>query len=137
MGEFRKDSISARRGCWARRTLAGLAVIATLGGCAVIEQGDLSDLDYGILLMNSGELDRARSQFENILAEDPNNPYAQLNMGVVMQRLGDFPAASRHYRIAVLTGASSPVRTVASVYGERQVEETVASVAGRNLATLQ
>ncbi len=51
---------------------------------------------FGVFLLQERRLDEARAQLERALALDPNYASAHNTLGLVLQRLGDKPAAQRH-----------------------------------------
>jgi len=76
----------------------------------------------------------ARDQYASILAGDPNDPYANLNIGVAYEELGDLAMAAKHYQIAIANGAEAQILEVAQDGKTAGRETTVAKVATENLA---
>ena len=76
----------------------------------------------------------ARAQYESILAEHPNDPYANLNIGVAYEELGDTAMAAKHYQVAVANGAEAPIQEVAQDGNKAGRSTTVKQIAMENLA---
>lgn len=78
----------------------------------------------------------AREHYQSLLADDPNNPYVNLNLGVAHEELGDTATAANHYRIAIANGEKAEINEVArdGDVGDRLT--TVKIVATENLARL-
>lgn len=75
----------------------------------------------------------ARAQYEAILAADPNNPYANLNIGVAYEQLGDMSMAAKHYQAAIASGKEAQIVEVAQDGNTAERRTTVAKVAEENL----
>ncbi len=59
-------------------------------------------LDWGNLLLEFGEYERARQHFEAMVRVDPRNPHAYNNLGIVlMMNKGDADQAISHFRQAL------------------------------------
>ncbi len=56
-----------------------------LSGCT----GQSEALDDGWSMIVAEEYASARAHYQSMLAEDPNNPYVNLNLGVAFEELGD------------------------------------------------
>ena len=78
----------------------------------------------------------ARASYESILAEDPNNPYANLNVGVAYEELGDPAMAAKHYQVAVANGAEAQILKVAQDGNSAGRSTTVKQIAQENLVRL-
>ena len=78
----------------------------------------------------------ARAHYENVLADDPNDPYANLNIGVAYEELGDNAMAAKHYQLAVANGAEAPIMQVAQDGNTAGRNTTVKQVAQENLARI-
>ena len=78
----------------------------------------------------------ARAQYESILAENPNDPYANLNIGVAYEELGDTAMAAKHYQLAIANGGESEILEVAQDGNSAGRSTTVKQVATENLAQL-
>lgn len=116
-----------------RTATKALAVVLLLGACAMQPENSLQP---GLAALHKGSFVEAEAHFESMLANDPQDPYALLNLGVAKARLGKTGEAEQLYRKAILTGGNAPVRSVVRYQGEQDVESTVAAVAERNLADL-
>ena len=62
---------------------------------------------------NSGQHDRARATFEQLLEIDPSAHYAHFALGQSLKQLGRRDAARTHLRLAVALSPSSTVYTAA------------------------
>ncbi|WP_419176031.1 type II secretion system secretin GspD [Desulfosediminicola sp.] len=49
----------------------------------------------------------AREYFEEALELDPENPYTLLNIGVIEEREGNYPAAAQYYQKVITTGTTA------------------------------
>lgn len=113
---------------WRFAALLALAI----AGCGP----GLSPLDKGIVMLSERDYEAARQHFTDMVAENPDDPYANLNLGVAHAKLGDKVAASRYYRVAVRTGRSAEIKTVVAGGAQEQRSTTVAALAARNLDLL-
>jgi Tfp pilus assembly protein PilF len=82
----------------------------------------------------SEDYSSARDQYTSILAGDPNDPYANLNIGVAYEELGDLAMAAKHYQIAIDHGAEAQILKVAQDGKTANRTTTVKAVATENLA---
>ena len=103
-----------------------------LAGCT----GQGKALDDGWSLIAAQDYASAQAHYQTMLAEDPNNPYANLNLGVAYEELGDNEMAAKHYQIAVANGKEALIQEVAQDGNVAPRETTVAKVAQENLASL-
>jgi len=116
--------------------MRGLAVLGAvvggllLAGCA--GQGAKHDSAWRSIVAQ--DYSTARAAYESILAEDPNNPYANLNIGVAYEELGDTAMAAKHYQAAIANGAEAPITEVAQDGNTAGRKTTVKQVATENLA---
>ena len=78
----------------------------------------------------------ARAHYQSMLAEDPNNPYANLNLGVAFEESGDNEMAAKHYQVAVANGAEAEIQEVVQDGNVAPRATTVAKIAQENLACL-
>ena len=78
----------------------------------------------------------ARAHYETILASNPNDPYANLNLGVVYEEMGDTAMATKHYQLAIANGAESPIMEVTQDGNTAARSTTVKQIAQENLAGL-
>ena len=115
------------------RKMSFLTTVILLGACATY---DPTGLQPGLAAIHEGRYVEAERHFRGMLAEDPGNPYALLNLGVAQARLGKRSEAIRNYRLAILKGEDAPVRSVVRYQSDQDVESTVSAVASRNLANL-
>jgi len=58
-------------------------------------------LDVGGILLDRGDLDRAKETFEQVLTLNPGHPYALSGLGGVFFAKGDFPSAMQYHKRAV------------------------------------
>lgn len=103
-----------------------------LAGCA----GQGTEHDNAWRSIVAEDYSSARAQYESILAEDPNNPYANLNIGVAYEELGDTSMAAKHYQLAIANGAEAQIEEVAQDGHTAARATTVKQVATENLARL-
>lgn len=110
-------------------TMAALFV----AGCA---SGPSAELRKGWELMVAEDYAAARDQYEAVLVEYPNNPYALLNLGVAYHRLGETERARANYQAAIEHGGNAEVTQVAEETGVDSRTSTVADLARQNLEAL-
>ncbi len=103
-----------------------------LSGCT----GQGKALDDGWSMIVAEEYASARAHYQSMLAEDPNNPYVNLNLGVAYEETGDNEMAAKHYQVAVANGKEALIQEVAQDGNVAPRETTVAKVAQENLASL-
>jgi tetratricopeptide (TPR) repeat protein len=103
-----------------------------LSGCT--GQGDA--YDDGWSMIKSQDYAAARAHYQSMLAEDPNNPYVNLNLGVAYEELGDKELAAKHYQVALANGKDAEIEEVAQDGNSAPRSTTVSKVAEENLATL-
>ena len=103
-----------------------------LSGCS----SQSTDLDDGWKLIKTEDYASARAHYQSVLAEKPNNPYAYLNLGVVLEELGDTTMAAKHYQIAIANGKDAQILEVAQDGNVAGRSTTVAKIAEENLASL-
>lgn len=108
--------------------LAGLL----LTGCA----SNNSALDDGWKLIQAQDYAAAQAQYQAVLAENPNNPYANLNLGVAYEKLGDKASAAKYYQAAIANGKDAHIVAVAEDGKVAERSTTVSKVAEENLAGL-
>lgn len=118
--------------------MRGLAVFgAVIGGMMLagcVGQGAEHDSAWKSIVAQ--DFSSARAKYESILAEDPNNPYANLNIGVAYEELGDTTMAAKHYQLAIANGAEAQIQEVAQDGNTAGRATTVKQVATENLARL-
>jgi Tfp pilus assembly protein PilF len=72
------------------------------------------------------------------LEQEPNDPYALLSMGAVMERTGRLYQATIYYRSAARYGAATPVEKSISIDGDdRHQAKSVRDLALLNLARIE
>jgi Flp pilus assembly protein TadD len=103
-----------------------------LAGCAERSTA----LDDGWKLIKAEDYAAARAQYQSILAENPNDPYANLNLGVALEELGDNATAAKHYQVAIANGKDAQILEVAQDGKIASRSTTVSKVAEENLASL-
>ena len=103
-----------------------------LAGCS----GQGEDLDAGWDMITAEDYSSARAHYQSMLAEDPNNPYANLNIGVAYEELGDKEMAAKHYQVAIANGKDAEFQEVAQDGNTAGRATTVAKIAQENLAGL-
>ena len=116
-------------------SLVGAALL--LGACAPAEVSQ-SNVTKGLLAVKEGRLPAAEQHFNAALAEDPNDPYANLNLGMVKARTGRREEAIGHYQLAVANGKGKQIVALVRPGSdqEEQFQGDVADVARRNLEKL-
>jgi len=108
--------------------LAGLV----LSGCASPNPVP----DDGWTLIVAGDYQGAQAYYQGKLADDPDDPYVNLNLGVTYEELGDMDLAVTHYQLAVANGQDAKIEEVARDGSVKPRLTTVSKVAQENLATL-
>ena len=103
-----------------------------LSGCS----GQGEALDDGWSMIKAQDYAAARAHYQSMLAEDPNNPYVNLNLGVAYEELGDNEMAAKHYQVALANGKDAEIEEVAQDGNTASRATTVSKVAEENLATL-
>ena len=103
-----------------------------LAGCST--QGDA--LDDGWKMIAAQDFGAAQAHYQSMLAENPNNPYVNLNLGVAYEEVGNNEMAAKHYQVAVATGKEAWIQQVAQDGNVALRETNVAKVAQENLACL-
>ncbi len=103
-----------------------------LSGCS----GQGEGLDDGWSMITAEDFASARGHYQSMLAEDPNNPYANLNLGVAYEELGDNEMAAKHYQVAIASGKDAEIQEVSQDGKVAARSTTVAKVAQENLASL-
>lgn len=114
--------------------LAALALVACAAPGGPAPQSALSAANDKLIAQ---DYPGARDAFLAIIAEDPNNAYAHLNLGVAYEELGEVELAKTHYNLAIQTGGSSPIAgTVEDGVVSGGVSTTVGALATQNLTAL-
>ena len=117
------------------RKLAIVGALMTgvlLSGCS----GQGEDLDNGWKMITAQDFSSARAHYQSLLAENPNNPYANLNLGVAYEELGDKQMAAKHYQVAVANGKDAEIQEVSQDGNTAMRATTVSKIAQENLAGL-
>jgi tetratricopeptide (TPR) repeat protein len=89
-----------------------LAVVAVALALAACSSGDskpkatptpdaASLLQQGLDAHVAGDLDTAIAAYNAVLASEPQNKYAQFNLGLIDQSRGNLDSAENHYRLAI------------------------------------
>lgn len=116
-------------------TMALIGAGMVLGACAA--EPPESDLSKGLAAIKENRLSDAELAFNNILAQDPNDAFANLNLGLVKAETGRREEAIGHYQLAVANGEGIVVQSIVRTSGATEnVTSTVADVARRNLENL-
>ena len=103
-----------------------------LSGCT----GQGEGMDNGWSMIVAEDFASAQVQYQRIVTQEPNNPYAHLNLGVAYEELGDNEMAAKHYQVAVANGKDAEIQEVAQDGNVAPRETTVAKIAQENLAGL-
>lgn len=112
-----------------------LAVVsATVAGLLLAGCTQAVDDGWGMIITE--DFASSRAHYESMLAEDPNNPYVNLNLGVSYEETGDNELAAKHYQVAVANGKDAPIEEVAQDGVVAPRLTTVATIAQENLASL-
>ena len=91
----------------------------------------------GYAALESGDYATAEAMLGRSLSQQPQDPYALLAMGAVMERTGRFFDASTYYRSAARYGTASPLgRTISIDGGVSEDARTVRDLALANIARL-
>jgi tetratricopeptide (TPR) repeat protein len=106
--------------------------VAMLAGCA----SQSNELDSAWQSIVDQDYAEARAKYEAILAGDPKNPYAHLNVGVAYEELGDTAMAAQHYQAAIANGENAKIGQVAQDGTVTGRTITVRQVATENLTRL-
>ena len=93
-------------------------------------------LDTGWTMITEQDYGPARVHYKSMLAEDPNNPYANLNLGVAYEETGDNEMAAQHYQVAVANGKHARIQQVSQDGNVAPRRTTVAQIAEENLRCL-
>lgn len=113
----------------ARRRAATLLAGLLLAGCAAGNEAE--DSAWNSIVAQ--DYASAQAQYQSILSTDPGNAYANLNIGVAYEKLGDMTMAAKHYEAAIANGKDLPIGEVAQDGGTAKRRTTVAAVAQENL----
>jgi tetratricopeptide (TPR) repeat protein len=106
-----------------------------LSGCTR-QSGRTEALDEGWSMLVAEDYASAQAHYQSMLAEDPNNAVANLNLGVAYEELGDNAKAAKHYQIAIANGKFVAIREVVEDGKAKPRQSTVAKIAVENLTNL-
>ena len=133
-----------------RTFLAAAASVALLAGCATesstsnnstrtASANERDDsLGNGISAVRRGDYARAEATLAAELKNDPNDPYANLNMGVLRAIQDRRDEALAFYQRAIENGEEAPINRTVTANGSVLAETTtVANVARENISRLQ
>jgi tetratricopeptide (TPR) repeat protein len=113
--------------------VSAMAAGLLLAGCAGQQSTELND---GWSMIVAEEFTASRAHYQSLLADDPNNPYVNRNLGVSYEETGDNELAAKHYQVALANGKDSRVSEVAQDGNTAPRQTTVAQVATENLRCL-
>ena len=114
-------------------SLALIGAALLLGACAT---QPTHGLQPGLVAIHEGRYSDAEQHFQGMLAKEPSDPYAALNLGVAQARQGNNGEAAQSYREAIRIGRNAPVRSIVRFKYDRDVTSTVGEVARNNLALI-
>ena len=114
------------------RAATGIALLA-LAACA---GNAAEEMRPGFEMLSSRNYAGAEAYFADVVAEDPENAYAHLNLAVAHQAQGDIAMAREHYQRAVALGEGVPIGQTTYDGQVKTEESTVAAVAAYNLSNL-
>jgi len=103
-----------------------------LSGCLGQDDGQ----DSGWSMITGQDFAAARAHYQSELANNPDDPYVNLNLGVSFEETGDTQMAAKHYQVAVANGKDAPIMEVAQDGNVAPRATTVAKVARENLVSL-
>jgi tetratricopeptide (TPR) repeat protein len=81
--------------------LLGLLVIIPVTGCTASPGKASQHMNRGRLLLNAGQEEAARAEFEKAMSADPDNVMAYRNLGILYFRRGNYLKALEVYRALV------------------------------------
>ena len=119
---------------WAAGSRAATAIVLlALAACA---DSAAERMQPGFEMLAARDYAGAEAYFADLVADDPDNASAHLNLAVAHQAQGDIAMAREHYQRAVALGEGVPVGQT-TYEGQVEAEEsTVAAVAAYNLSNL-
>ena len=80
---------------------------------AVTENNYVAEDSLGAELTTEGRFDEAMQHLQAAAAINPQDAFSQLNLGVCEKRLGNFPAAIKHYQSAIELSSEPSLRATA------------------------
>lgn len=128
--------------------VAAIVSVALLGGCSTGGGSSAKtagsgasqqqvQLDRAIAAIKARDYSEAETILTGILANTPNDPYANLTMGALKAIVDEKPAARQFYQVAIQNGGSAPIRQTVTANGTTNVvNTTVAAVARDNVSRL-
>ena len=120
-----------------RRLALALLVVVPLAGCGhpppITDQG-VEAFQRGYAALQAADWPEAERYFEAAAKVSPDDPFIQLDLGVVRQRLGKLDEARAAYRRAIELGKGVKLLEATD---RRYVARTVAELAGDDLAGLE
>ena len=93
-------------------------------------------LDDGWTMIVEEDYGSARAHYKSMLADDPNNPYVNLNLGVAYEETGENELAAKHYQVALANGDDARVGEVAQDGNVAPRNTSVEQIAEENLRCL-
>ena len=108
-----------------------IGVLLALSACASSQPRD-----RGWEMIVAQDYAGARAYYEEVLRKNPDDPYAHLNLGVALEKLGDKEGAERHYREALRLGGDARIAETAEEGQVQSRKTTVAELAEENLRRL-
>lgn len=131
-----------------RKSLAAVVVVLTfLGACSSEPASNNSSvtamaqrdalIEAGLNAYVSGDMARAETLFRQVLDANPNDAFANLNLGVIKARTNRTAEAVAHYEAAVTYGKDVYIDDLYTQTGSIEASNiTVAQVAAGNLQRL-
>ena len=114
------------------KATTGIALLA-LAACA---DSAAERMQPGFEMLAARDYAAAEAYFADMVAEDPENAHAHLNLAVAHQAQGDIAMAREHYQEAVALGEGVTIGQTAFEGQVKTEESTVAAVAAYNLSNL-
>ncbi len=111
-----------------------VAFVVLVVGCTVAITKDAQLTNQGFEALTKGEYSQAETFFDQALAENPDNPYALLNQGVVYQNTNRPEKAKEMYEKVIALNPTE--RAGRSNIGESQGKPLV-QIARENLKALE
>ncbi|MDD5168925.1 MAG: tetratricopeptide repeat protein [Syntrophales bacterium] len=110
------------------------ALVCLVFGCAATISKDMQLSEQGFEYLNKGNYVEAEKYYDQALAENPNNPYAILNLGVIYQNTKRIPKAKEMYQKVIKL---NPTDIVAKSNKEGAAGKTLVDLAKDNLKSLR
>jgi Tfp pilus assembly protein PilF len=112
-----------------KNTVVSSLIAIALFGCAT----GPSEGDLGFQALKAGNYTDAQAHLTKAIAEHPNDPYIQLNLGATYQNLGQYDLARQYLTQVLTTGAGIVPQQVTK---DGLTGQSLADVAKADLATL-